>query len=338
MPLSFTDTFKQVPLVRTLTLDSGQYPVDYIQSHQTEINQCIDTYGGILIRNCPLQDESELEAIIEKLIWHCVDYIGGVSPRSNRKKHVYNSTYLVSDMTIPQHREMSYLPEYPDRVSFYCHTPAETGGQTPITDFAQVYSDLEQLQPEFMQRLIKSGVFMNKVYFDSDYLKKQFGLKYYWGWRECFHCSSTAELDEIAQQLNVKFEHFTGYSTMLVTLPVATLRSAHEKPVFFPNLYLNRRTLNLYFELKEALAFMQDQLYTLTREQDNDVYCGDGTLIPIDFINDFHHSVLRNSYSFDWKANDLLLLDNNWLGHGRSSYTGKNRTLWACLSNLKNSD
>ncbi|MDF1796099.1 MAG: TauD/TfdA family dioxygenase [Coxiellaceae bacterium] len=334
MPLSLVDTFKKTPLVKTLQLNSSLSLVDFVNLHRDQINSCIDSSGGILIRGCPLQAEQEFQTITESLFGPCLEYIGGVSPRQKRKQQVYNSTYLASDMIIPQHREMSYLPEYPDRINFYCQIPAQSGGETPVTDFATVYTDLLQKQPELMQRLNNTGVLINKVYYDSDFLKKHLGIESYWGWRECFQCTSHTELDKVGKQLGVEFQHHPGYSAMIVTVPIATAHPLHNNPVFFPNLYLNKRTLYKYFELSESNQLFLTKLDTFVQTQDGDIYTGDGSLIPEYFIHDFHKSVVKNTHAFDWQAHDLLLLDNNWLGHGRTKFIGENRTLWACMNNV----
>ncbi len=338
MPLDLINTFKKSPLVKTLVLNHSQNLVEFVRSHQDEINQCITQHGGLLIRGCPLQDELEFQAITECLFGPCLNYIGGVSPRSQRKNKIYNSTYLANDMVIPQHREMSYLPDYPDRINFYCQSPAKTGGQTPITDFVQVYIALQKSQPELMHNMLESGVLINKVYYDSRFIKKQFGIDYYWGWRETFHCDSWDELDEIGEKLGVIFKHYPGYSAMIVTVPIATIHPIHKNLVFFANLYLNKRTLDLYFKLTEPKRLFRQKLHTLLQSQDDDVYTGDGLLIPEKFIHEFDKAVRKNTYSFDWQANDLLLLDNNWLGHGRTQFVGDNRTLWACMNNMNKMD
>ncbi len=334
MPLKLDDTFEQTPLIKTLVLDDHCDAIEFVQAHAEDIQECINQHGGILIRGCKLAQESDLQTLAEILYGPCLSYIGGVSPRAPRKHQVYNSTYLAQDMVIPQHREMSYLPRSPDRVTFYCQHPAVSGGETPITDFSQVYQHLVNYDADYMKHLEEVGVFLNRVYFDSDYLRDHFGIPSSWGWQESFGCSTLDELDLIGEKMQVTFKHCPGYAAMLIDLPISTLHPVKNIPVFYPNFYLNKRTLSKHFQLSEASIQYQKAVANIVRKEDNDIYAGDKWLVPERFIDQFHQAVLDNTYAFEWRANDLLLIDNNLLAHGRYTFTGNQRSIWVCLNNL----
>jgi alpha-ketoglutarate-dependent taurine dioxygenase len=69
----------------------------------------------------------------------------GTSPR----RQVENTTYVFSAsefpgyIVIPVHCELSFLPNPPSALIFYAHQPTSTGGETPLSDFAAVWKDLD---------------------------------------------------------------------------------------------------------------------------------------------------------------------------------------------------
>jgi hypothetical protein len=55
----------------------------------------------------------------------------------------------------------------------------------------------------------------------------------------------------------------------------------------------------------------------------------DGSPIPADHVVQIRDRGLANAVDVDWRAGDLMLIDNVALGHGRRSFTGSRRVLVA---------
>jgi alpha-ketoglutarate-dependent taurine dioxygenase len=61
-------------------------------------------------------------------------------------KYIFNASELPGFYPIPQHCEMSFLRDPPQRLFFCCLVaPQSFGGETPLCDFRAVYRDLDPL-------------------------------------------------------------------------------------------------------------------------------------------------------------------------------------------------
>jgi len=56
-------------------------------------------------------------------------------------------------------------------------------------------------------------------------------------------------------------------------------------------------------------------------------YFGDGSPIPLEYLQQIRQTYERNLRSFDWQKNDLLLLDNLKFTHGREPFVGNRKIL-----------
>ncbi|MDQ3919524.1 MAG: TauD/TfdA family dioxygenase, partial [Acidobacteriota bacterium] len=56
-----------------------------------------------------------------------LDYVGGASPRVKVCEGVYTSTEYPRHYTLSLHNELSYTYRWPERLYFYCDTPAAEG-------------------------------------------------------------------------------------------------------------------------------------------------------------------------------------------------------------------
>jgi len=56
-------------------------------------------------------------------------------------------------------------------------------------------------------------------------------------------------------------------------------------------------------------------------------YFGGGESIPVDVIAHVRDAFEREKIVFDWRENDILILDNMQVAHGRRPFTGPRRVL-----------
>lgn len=58
-------------------------------------------------------------------------------------------------------------------------------------------------------------------------------------------------------------------------------------------------------------------------ELPNNTYYGDGTAIPDGVLEELISAYRAEERLFDWKKNDVLLLDNMLVSHGRQAFSGE---------------
>jgi hypothetical protein len=64
-------------------------------------------------------------------------------------------------------------------------------------------------------------------------------------------------------------------------------------------------------------------------EMPQSVTFADGTPIPAEYIARIQERGLASAVDVDWRAGDLLLIDNVLVGHGRRPFEGPRRVLVA---------
>lgn len=331
MTATLTPAANNIPgLVAILTADAPRSLLDYASKNTASLKELIQENGGVLIRGYTLDTREDLAALNKLLYGNTLPFLGGISPRKHPNARSFEASIVPKGMTIPQHREKGYFPISPDRASFYCHTPAESGGSTPITDFAAVYAELLEKLPDTMARLEQDGVCFRIVYWNTAYWKQR--DIFVWGWQQRFACNTKEEMDSIAASLKVTMTHYDAYSVAESRVPLSSFHATRHTRVMYPFFYHSRRMVPQHYGLgPKELAYM-NYLLAQCKDDDYDVYSGSGERIPMDFLNHYHEAVLHHTHPLDWQAHDCVLLDNTWLGHGRTPYIGE-REHWVALSN-----
>lgn len=99
--------------------------------------------------------------LVELELKHC-PYIGGAAPRTviptaAGKDIVFTANESPPQEPIPFHHELAQCPDPPEYVFFYCETPAQSGGQTPIINSTYVYRFANDTYPDFIETLKQHG-------------------------------------------------------------------------------------------------------------------------------------------------------------------------------------
>ena len=110
----------------------------------------------------PLSTE-DFGTFVTKLNLEYYPYEGGAAPRTNipvsaGKNIIFTANESPPDQPIPFHHELAQVANPPAYVFFYCDTPSDEGGETPIIDSTQVYQFAETNHPEFISKLKEVGV------------------------------------------------------------------------------------------------------------------------------------------------------------------------------------
>jgi hypothetical protein len=134
---------EQLPVMIELGENTAVFNLEgflsWYTSHRTEINNRIDKYGGVLLRNTCIGSDEDFARYVEIATeGGLLNYVSGNSPRTRLGGGVYTSTEFAADREIAIHNELSYATEWPGKIYFCSVIPAETGGETPLANSAQI--------------------------------------------------------------------------------------------------------------------------------------------------------------------------------------------------------
>jgi alpha-ketoglutarate-dependent taurine dioxygenase len=261
-------------------------------------------HGAVLFRGFSVGGVEVFEDILRELSGELIDYSYRSTPRSVVANKIYTSTEYPPDRSIPMHNEMSYSRQWPRKIGFFCMLPAEQGGATPLADSREV---LRRLSPEVRERFRSQGILYVRNY------GKHLDLP----WQDVFQTDDRAEVQRICTRLGLDYEWSADGS--LKTRQVCQALAIH--PDTHEELWFNQAHLFHVSSLGEELASL---LLASASEEElpRNTYYGDGAPIAPETLTEIRAAFAASTVTFTWQKEDLLLVDNMLIAHGREPYQG----------------
>ncbi|HEV2962265.1 MAG TPA: TauD/TfdA family dioxygenase [Candidatus Angelobacter sp.] len=293
------------PAVRGVSLS------DWLVHQRDSIQELILQHGAVLFRGFGVELPGELQAAVTVLCGEAMAYKERSSPRSQVAGNVYTSTDYPPNEEIFPHNEHSYSKTFPMKLFFCCQTPAGSGGTTPLVDTRRVYKSIpDEVRSEFER---KGWMFVRNF-------NTGFGLS----WQTVFQTTDQAVVEEYCRASNIEWEWLSG--DRLRTRQIRP--SVVQHPATGERVWFNHATFFHATTLKPSLlkilrsSFAED-------EMPNNTFFGDGSTIPDAVVEKLRHAYLTERVSFPWEKGDLIVLDNILTAHGRDTYSGPRKILFA---------
>ena len=268
----------------------------------------------------------------------------GTAPREkvNGTKFVSTASEVPLHFTIPTHLELCFTPKPPSRLYFYVGKPnPPPGGQTPLSDFRGVWRDL---RPTLRESLVRRGMLYERRYYNE-----------HWGmpldplqtksWQQMFLTDDKRVVESMASA-----QHFTviwdEYDNLLLEHVARVFKVhpatgeeywsthfnvLHAATNYIPYLWDSRVFHSpkswAIGHLIRCINYLRVSLLGLPYGHDM-VYLDDRS--PISWEDAVHiRQVIHNhTWMFDWRARDMLLLDNYRTAHGRTPWFSGDRKVY----------
>ncbi|MEH1934494.1 MAG: TauD/TfdA family dioxygenase [Nostoc sp.] len=294
--------------------------VAWTASNQELIATNLLKHGGILFRNFQVTDVAEFEKIIQTVSGDLLEYRDRSSPRSLIQGNIYTSTDYPANQTIFLHSENSYAATWPLKIFFYCVTPAQQGGETPIADTRKLY---QRIDSKIRDRFIEKGVMYVRNFGDG------FGLP----WQTVFQTTNPAEVETFCRHNGIEFEWKEGdrLRTRQIRQAVATHPQTGEQVWFNHAVFFHVSTLEQNIR-KSLLAEFQEE------DLPHNTYYGDGSPIEKTVLDEIRAVYQQETIIFPWQAGDILMLDNMLAAHGRMPFVGQRKVVVGMAEQLSSKD
>lgn len=278
--------------------------------HADEVSEQLRQTGAVLFRGFAIGGEACFKNFSNVAIKTQAAYVQGATPRTEIQEGVYTSTEFPQDHEIQLHNELSYVLSPPRKIAFCCLTPAAEGGQTQLADVHQVYRNLPA---SIIEAFEARGGWM---------LKRNYGHGFGPSVFKSFKLDTIEDIRAYCEREQVEFTELSERHFMTRQVrPVV-----HPHPETGVPLWMNHVAFwhpdNLAGEVREKLA----EMFTL----DQFPYCtyfGDGTPIDSATVAQVTRAYQEAEVKFDWRAGDVLLLDNWRIAHGRKPFSGARRVI-----------
>lgn len=275
-----------------------------MDSVYVELNEA----GAILFRGFDIAGQDGFASILSLLSKdQLLEYKYKSTPRAHVGGKIYTSTEYPASQEIPMHNEMSYTSKWPMKIVFYSNITAEEGGATPLADSGEVY---KMIPPEIREEFERKKVMYTRYYGDLD-------LK----WQDVFQTTEKSGVSEFCDKAGINYKWSGDY---LKTWQVCDAVCRH--PLTKEMLWFNQAHLfhvaALEQEVRQSLLALVDE-----DELPRNAYFGDGSRIDNEVIYLINDIYKKASIVFPWQTNDLLLLDNMKVAHGRMPFKGTRKVL-----------
>lgn len=299
---------KNFPLV----IKSSVRKVDlaaWASSNRDFIDTQLLKHGAILFRGFNVDNVTEFEQVIKAICFEALEYRYRASPRTQVSDRIYTSTDYPADQSIFPHNEHAYSPSFPLKIFFYCLTPAQQGGETPIGSCREIF---ERIDPKIRERFMEKKVMYMRNFGDG------FGLP----WQTVFQTTEKAKVEEYCRIHDIKVEWKDGERLRTRQVGPAVVKHPRTGELVWFNHATFFHVSTLEKNTREALlaGFKEEDLPTNT-------YYGDGSPIEPAVLESLREVYQQAMVTFPWQKGDILFLDNMLAVHGRNPFVGPRQVL-----------
>ncbi len=309
------DETKSLPLVVEPTEDrSLSFLLDWLNNNRATFDEWLLKHGALLFRGFEIETPEEFRSVARTIEPQLVGYVEGDSPRERVSESIYTSTQYPQEYEIALHNELSYAHKWPRKVFFFCVTPPQQKGETPIVDCREIFQAVKpDIREQFTGKKIK--------YIHN--LHGGFGMGK--AWQDCFETEDKTEVEEYLREGGVEFIWKDDGGLRVSQVREATITHPHTgEQVWFNQADIWHPSM-IDAETLEALSDM----CIGTEDLPHNSFYGDGSDIDPDDLRYVRALMRERAVYFPWRKSDLLVVDNVLVAHGRNSFEGERQILVA---------
>lgn len=293
-----------------------------------ELERVLLRSGAILFRDFPVRSAEDFARVARafssgELI---EDYVPGVSQRTALGGGVFSSTEYPAHLIMPCHNEMSYTRDWPSKIFFWCATAPNAQGETPLVDLRRV---VKRLRPETAARFRAQHITYSRFFHAGDGSGElasnvrtldPSGYPYTLSWQYAFCTGDPRAVEAEGQRIGASFRWTDdGGLVWRETLPAIRRHRVTGEEAWF-NQIANFHPVRMKPELRASIP---------PDEYPRNVFFADGSAISEDMFDEIRACMASAELCFPWRSNDVLMIDNQAVAHGRRSYQGPRRILAA---------
>lgn len=310
---------------------SPQALLGWLDRNLAQVRSSLTRSGAIVLRGFDV-DDPETFARIATLVGGPLEsqYLG-TSPRRDLAPGVRTASELPASYVIPEHSEMSFLPQPPRYLFFWCRQPAAVGGATTLVDGRRVLAKLDR---DLTRSIKQEGLWIRRRHARPVGLHDPLELK---RWPEMFGTTRRDEVVARTRQLgfSARFED-DGSLTLEHKQPAVRWHPESGERVWLNHLLpfhastparslgsaaRNERDPRAAALSLVALAY-RHAMPRLHREVASDVRLGNGEPIKDATVEHVQRVIDEEAVHHVWHHGDVVLIDNLLVLHGRRPYRG----------------
>ncbi len=294
------------PLGGGLDLDTT---INWLAGQGALLRQQACDHGAILFRGFPVRTDVDFDRFIAAFHFENFPYRESLSNavRVNRTDRVFTANESPPEVNIYLHHELAQTPFFPSHLFFFCERPADRGGATPVCRSDELWSRLEQAEPEFADACRTKGLLYSNIMPGDDDPTSGMGRS----WQSTFRVESREAAEERMHQLGYSWQWLEDGSLRATTPVLPAVREiAPGRTSFFNQLIAA-------YQGWSAEGVSPDQSITF----------GDGSHLDAESVQTAVEIAGILAFDLPWQQGDVALLDNHVCMHGRRTFQGERKIL-----------
>ena len=283
--------------------------VDWLEGQGGILRNQARDHGALLFRGFPLQTDRDFDRFIAAFGFDNFPYAESLSNavRINRTERVFTANESPPEVNIYLHHELAQTPFFPSLLFFFCEKPAESGGATPICRSDELWSRLEEAEPEFANACRSKGLLYSNIMPADDDPTSGMGRS----WQSTFRAETRALAEERMCQLDYSWQWREDGSLRATTPVLAAVRDVGPGRRSFFN------QLIAAYQGWSAAGVSPDESITF----------GDGSHLDADSVQTAVEIAENLCFDIPWQQGDVALVDNQVCMHGRRTFQGERKIL-----------
>lgn len=291
------------------TVANVEQTVTWISQNRATLLEESFRYGAVLLRGFPVRSAEDFDRVVTAFQLENFPYYQSLSNavRINYTPRVFSANEAPPEVRILLHHEMAQTPIYPEKLFFFCQTPATEGGATPLCPSVTLWERIRGTFPEFADGCRKLGLRYSHVMPAEDDPSSGMGRS----WRSTLRVDTAAEAEARLQELGYSWQ-WLSEGCLRVTTP--TLPAV---------LDVDAQRTSFFNQLIAAYQGWRDSRNDPSRA----ITFGDGTPLDAQVVSQIAQMAEQLVYDHAWQQGDVVLLDNRVVMHGRRTFRGQRRVL-----------
>jgi len=285
--------------------------IGYYKANSAAIDKAL-TRAAVKFKGIQIDTQEDFKHIVDSISEKFMSYIDGNSPRTKLSSNIYTSTEYDKTQKITMHNELSYSAKWPNKLFFSCLQPAAEGGETLIADSRAI---LKEMDLEIVNEIAEKGL----IYVRNLHGGAGLGPS----WQETFETEDKNELEAYCKSYGINLTWSANGNVKLKQYSKGIINHRVTGERLWFNQMDQFHPIQLGEEMKETLSI----LYDSPEEYPMYVTFGDGKNISEDIITEVLNTIAKVTVAPVWERNELLILDNELLAHGRNPYAGNRKVL-----------
>jgi alpha-ketoglutarate-dependent taurine dioxygenase len=290
----------------------------WMAQNKDAVDAALLSFGAVVLRGFAVTGTDDFASLMSPFETYSQGYVAGATDRQAIKGQVMEATRTPPEVYILLHQEMSYLPNSPRALAFYCRQPSPEGGETPICDMRGL---LEALPQDIARRLADDGVlYLRNLRSEAVQDWRADPVYRHASWQYWFGSEDRAAVEAKLAERGVSFRwEDDGALTFWTHLPGVVAHPATGEALFFNQLIAQAEHR---VSAGDARADLLDRAYGKTTPRSYFTAFGDGAQPTEAEFQAIHGEFERRKVAFAWQAGDVMLVENRLTSHGRHPYRG----------------